>query len=147
MRKTVLLIDFESNRDMDRNIDFYVFYWQKSYPKASHGSRNVLNVKYGSQLLCDNNRLSNQLLLSSELHLVVISDRENPDFPRITLQGVCKGSMTQYEETQEFLRFKVQINVAWSSRGVGWTNGYCHIVIVTRTLRLAHFWTVGSLQI
>ena len=102
MRKTVLLTDFVSNRDMDRNIDFYVFCQQKSYPKASHGSRNVLNVKYGSQLLCDNNRLSNQLLLSSELHLVVISDRENPDFPRITLQGVCKGSMTQYEELRNF---------------------------------------------
>ena len=39
----------------------------KSYLDASYGPKNMLSVQHGHELLCDNNRLPNQLLLSSEI--------------------------------------------------------------------------------
>ena len=53
----------------------------KSYLEASSGPGDLLNRKYWSQLLWDNNRLPNQLLLSSELgwfELQIIEIREFP---------------------------------------------------------------------
>ena len=35
---------------------------------------------------------------------------------------------------------RLQIDLARSSRGVGWANGYCPMLIVTNTFCLARFW-------
>ena len=53
----------------------------KSYLEASYGPGNLLNVKYGPQLLCHNNRLPNQLLLSSELGRFELQSIKNQEFP------------------------------------------------------------------
>ena len=40
---------------------------EKTYLEVSNRSKNLLSVQHTSEILCDNNRLSIQLLLSSEI--------------------------------------------------------------------------------
>ena len=40
---------------------------EKSYLDISDRSKNLLSVQNGFEIVCDNNRLPNQLLLSSEI--------------------------------------------------------------------------------
>ena len=39
---------------------------------------------------------------------------------------------------------RLQMHLSPSSGGVGWANGYCGILIATRTQRLASFWGPGK---
>ena len=77
--------------------------------KASHGPKNMLSVQHWLELLCSNNRLPNQLLLSSEIGPF-------EDQP-------CKNHKNQYNP------YQMDLSRSSLTRGVGWVNGCCRIVI------------------
>ena len=51
---------------------------EKSCLQASDRSKNMLSVQHGFELLCGNNRLPNQLLLSSEIAPFEYEPSKNP---------------------------------------------------------------------
>ena len=57
----------------------------KTYPEVSDRAKNLHSVQHRSQILCDNNRLPNQLLLSSEIAPFEGSRVKNPQNPMIFL--------------------------------------------------------------
>ena len=53
-------------------------------------------------------------------------------------------NMFQTVMTPDLEALWLQIDLAQSSSGVGWANGYCHILTFARTSRLAGFWARGK---
>ena len=60
-------------------------------------SKNLLSVQYRYKILCDNNRLSNQLLLSSEIGPFEVGLAKNPQNP-------LKSMEIHYDSTNDFTR-------------------------------------------
>ena len=106
---------------------------QKSYLEASHGVRNVLNVKFGSQLLWDNNHLSNQLHFELRTRSFWNLRLWKSRFPDFSI-GILWGNFA-ISKFQSSNRSSSKLKRCWF---------YCPIVIVTRTLRWARFWARGK---
>ena len=64
---------------------------------VSGRARNLLSVQYTYEILCDNNHLSNQLLLSSEIGPF-------EDDPTEILQNSMKSIENRYGSTIDFTR-------------------------------------------
>ena len=54
------------------------------------------------------------------------------------------STMSDWLQSLVFGGRRLQIDLARSSSGVGWANGYCHILTFARTSRLAGFWARGK---
>ena len=109
------------------------------------GLKNLLSVQNRSKIQCCNNRLPNQLLLSSEIGPFEDQPSENPPkstkiLMKSSIQtiGISNGNLWFLEHFTEELVFKwLKWYLSRSSRGVGWANGYCHIVFWTYPARWA----------
>ena len=119
---------------------------EESCLQASDRSKNMLSVQHGFELLCGNNRLPNQFLLSSEIGPFEDQPSKNPRKSMIFIGnpychywGYHKDLIRILLIFKDFWKVCLQMELSWSSRGVDWANGYCHIVIRTCAARWACF--------
>ena len=79
---------------------------EKTYLEVSNRSKNLLSVQNRSEILCDNNRLSNQLLLSSEIGPFEGGTVVSPKNPQNTLNSI----EIYYGSTKDFA-YRVPVGV------------------------------------